>query len=523
MPDTTLDSETRTDTPTRPARPLRSGNAWLWIGRGAWLLLVLVSLLTFVVGIRSYYSFLIDNPNAAYTFPEWTPQAMILSLDCIGVSVQSFAALQTTLAIYKFCVYCGLGLFLFIKRSHSIFGLYVSLLLFINGAFWGFHMLTPWTPLVSWMNRVVSGLLLTGVISLVYLFPNGRFVPKWSVVFVPLLFLMFLATYFLIDLFEAGGMNTNDVNLLAVFVLTIGGTLVGLIAIVISMGIAQVYRYRAVSNPIERQQSKWFLFAALLTALFVLMFGIVIPLFYRPFMTPTATGLRYALVANSLVALAATLMPIAIAIAVLRYRLWDIDLIINRTLVYVPLTGILSGVFAVSSDLSKQFLSDLTGATSNGGVVATLLVVAAFDPLKKGLQGLVDRVLKEPPDPTKKLRVYSDQVRDVMQVMDVELSARRLLEEVIGAFGASGGKIVMGPAFSPRFTYVHGDWAEQAALTFVLDYDNIQAGTLFLGLRKNGKPYSAQDRALMEKYLVPVERAIAWAERANSQEVELRE
>jgi hypothetical protein len=207
----------------------------------------------------------------------------------------------------------------------------------------------------------------------------------------------------------------------------------------------------------------------------------------------------------------------------LRYRLWDIDLIINRTLVYVPLTGILSGIFAISSDWSKQFVSDFTGATSSGGVIATLLVVATFDPLKKALQRAVDRVLKEAPDPTKKLRAYSEQVRDVMQVMDVEQSALRLLEEVITAFGATAGKIVMGPRHSPRFTYTRGDLSDEDGLTFVLDHDNLQAGTLFLGPRKNGKPYSLQDKELLEKYLAPVERAMAWAERANSQKPEVAE
>ncbi|MBI4672249.1 MAG: hypothetical protein HY741_11370 [Chloroflexi bacterium] len=513
----------QTDSPASVMPVWRKVKLWLWLGRGVWLLLALFSFITFLAGIRTFYTSLLNFPNSATGFSQWTPQAMAIALDNIGISVADFAALETGLAIYKFLVYGGLALFLFIKRSHSVFALYVSLLMFLTGTFWGFNTLTPLTPFLMWVNRLIYVLLFTGMFSLLYLFPNGRFAPKWSLVLAPLWFLFLLAAFILIDLFRAGQLTSSSAVLQAVSLLLSGCTLLGIIGLVASMGIAQVYRYRYVSTPLEREQSKWFMFAALLNAVLLLVFGAAIPALYPDVNTVTATGLRYGLLVNTLSAIAWTCLPIAIAIALLRYRLWDIDLLINRTMVYVPLTGILSGIFAVSSDWSKQFLADLTGGAANGAVIATLLVVATFDPLKKGIEGFVERVFKEPPDPTKHLQAYSAQVGNVMQVMDVEQSARRLLDETVTAFGAQGGKIVIGPVHSPRLTYTHGDWTGEAALTFVLDHDDLQVGTLFLGPRKNERPYTAQDQALLEKYLAPVELAMVWAERAQSQEPEAPE
>lgn len=512
-----------TDAPVRVMHLWRQERLWLWLARAIWVFLALVSFVTFVAGIRSFYTTLLSFPNTAAGFADWTPQTMAIALENIGMSVAGFAALETGLSIYKFLVYCSLALFIFIKRSHSIFALYVSLLMFLMGTFWGFTALTPFTPLLMWVNRLIYTLILTGVASLLYLFPNGRFVPRWSFLLVPLWFLFLLAAFILIDLFRAGQFTSSDAALQMAFLLLTGFVLLGIIGLIASMGIAQVYRYRYVSTPLQREQSKWFMFAALLNALVLLVFGALIPGLFPAVNTTTVTGLRYALFINTLSAIAWSCLPIAIAIALLRYRLWDIDLLINRTMVYVPLTGILSGIFAVTSDWSKQFVADATGSAANGAVIATLLVVATFEPIKKGLQGLVDRVFKEPPDPTKHLKAYSTQVGGIMQVIDVEQSARRLLDETVTAFDAQGGKIIIGPAHSPRFGYTRGDWGDKAALTFVLDYDNLPVGTLFLGPRKNGRPYSAQDKELLEKYLVPVEQAMVWAERAQALEPETPE
>ena len=105
------------------------------------------------------------------------------------------------------------------------------------------------------------------------------------------------------------------------------------------------------------------------------------------------------MIVNAAILLLLSLIPISLMIAILRYRLWGIDLLINRTLVYVPLTAILAGIFAACISLSQKLSAALTGQQSDAAtVLTTLIVVAAFDPLKHGLQQLVDKRFKETPD-----------------------------------------------------------------------------------------------------------------------------
>jgi hypothetical protein len=85
----------------------------------------------------------------------------------------------------------------------------------------------------------------------------------------------------------------------------------------------------------------------------------------------------------------------AIAIAILRYRLYEIDLIINRTLVYGALTAILAGVYTASITLSTRLFSSVTGERSDAAIVLTTLIVVSFvTPLKTRLQTIVDREMK---------------------------------------------------------------------------------------------------------------------------------
>jgi hypothetical protein len=88
-------------------------------------------------------------------------------------------------------------------------------------------------------------------------------------------------------------------------------------------------------------------------------------------------------------------LPIAAAVAILRHRLYDIDLILNRALVYIPLTGILGGLYAAGVALFQRAFVAITGDKSDGAVVITTLVLAGmFTPIKNWLQSFVDKRFK---------------------------------------------------------------------------------------------------------------------------------
>jgi hypothetical protein len=155
-----------------------------------------------------------------------------------------------------------------------------------------------------------------------------------------------------------------------------------LLALVVVSAVALFYRVRR-GGTVERQQIKWFAFAgAIVLASFVLQAG-----------ARLASELAGA--ANLLAILGLSAIPAAVGIAILRYRLYDIDLIINRTLVYVLLTAALAGVYTASVALFQRMFVAMTGQGSDIAIVMTLFVLATvFTPVKNTLQETVDRRIK---------------------------------------------------------------------------------------------------------------------------------
>ena len=164
---------------------------------------------------------------------------------------------------------------------------------------------------------------------------------------------------------------------------------------------ARMHRARGV----ERQQIKWFAYATV-----VLVGGAVLA-----FTVSEATGLRWlgelGLVLT-MVGLAG--LPLAIGIAVLRYRLYNIDRIINRTLVYGSLTTMLLAVYFGGIVVLQWLFVLLTGERSTLAVVASTLVIAAlFTPLRRRIQGFIDRrFYRRKYDTRKTLEAFSAQLRN---------------------------------------------------------------------------------------------------------------
>ncbi len=146
---------------------------------------------------------------------------------------------------------------------------------------------------------------------------------------------------------------------------------------------------RGVSNAVQRQQIKWAVFGLILYT--VLLIGLsllgVIPGLYQP-------GSLFEVVLNTLYPLAALPLPLSIGIAILRYRLWDIDTIINKTLVYGLLTALLAALY-VSLIIGLEGLAGaITGQAGQQSivvVVSTLAIAALFHPMRKRIQSVIDR------------------------------------------------------------------------------------------------------------------------------------
>jgi hypothetical protein len=187
-----------------------------------------------------------------------------------------------------------------------------------------------------------------------------------------------------------------------------------------------VMRYRRSRGDV-RQQIKWIAFAASLVALTYLI--AMVALFIHPSEAIwLAAGLPLWLDLIEYAALLSiTSVPIAIGFAVLKYRLYDIDIIINRTLVYGSLTATLALIYVGGVVSLQALLRVLTGQESTLAVVAsTLLIAALFNPLRGLVQAFVDRrFYRSKYDAAKTLEAFNARLRD-------ETNLDALSEDLVG-------------------------------------------------------------------------------------------
>jgi hypothetical protein len=154
------------------------------------------------------------------------------------------------------------------------------------------------------------------------------------------------------------------------------------------LAVAQIVRYRTVSDTIARVQTKWIVGATVVgIASFLASSSVVL-------LGAGAEGRigRFWILGDLGFSLLTYLLPIAIAIAILRYRLWDIDVIIRKTLVYSVLSGLLALVYFGMVVLLQSLFDSVSGQQSPIAIVISTLVIAAlFAPLRQRVQAVIDR------------------------------------------------------------------------------------------------------------------------------------
>jgi hypothetical protein len=252
-----------------------------------------------------------------------------------------------------------------------------------------------------------------GILSLVclYLFPNGKFVPRWTGV----LAVVWGVWYVIGEFFPTSPLA---------FSYTWPGTLSLLFSVGwICTGIfSQIYRYGRVSSPVERQQTKWVVFGV--TAAFLGWVGSEV---LAMLISPGYAGVLNSAIGSTITQMLRLLLPLSIGIAILRHRLWDIDVVINRTLIYGTLTTLLAAVFAASVALIGQIGESGFGEDSKAVavVVSAVLVVTVFEPLRKA----VDKWINE--------RLFPENVEIARDFVEFEpdvrsaLSTTELLQTVV--------------------------------------------------------------------------------------------
>jgi len=333
----------------------------------------------FSASIPAYYDWLTH-------FPDWEvysldPATVRTNLKAAGISNDFFARYELSMGVISAIVCSMVSVVIFWRRSDDWMALLTSLGLVAFGVFFrtdGPTALGQQYPAV-WLP--VNLLAFFGSMSFmlfIYLFPNGRFVPRWTR-WIPILWAMHEVAYYF---FPDSVFNINRTLPLLEF-------LVSTAFLCIGIG-SQIYRYRHVSGPVQRQQTRWVVFgmvSALLGGL-----AIALPLNISPTLVPF--GSPYAFAFEAAVAGFLLLIPLSIGVAILRHQLWDIDVIINRTLVYGALTASLALVYFGSVAATQTIFQALTGQEQQSQlaiVVSTLVIAALFNPLRRRIQSFIDR------------------------------------------------------------------------------------------------------------------------------------
>jgi hypothetical protein len=281
--------------------------------------------------------------------------------------------------------------------------------------------------------------------------------------------------------------------------------------VVLASVISVVLRFRRAQDE-ERQQLKWFAYAAgwLLFTLAITFVGLLLaPQGLNSPVLETIVTVGWVVGLSGI--------PLAVGVAILKYRLYDIDLIINRTLVYVPLTAILAGVYTAGIALFRALFSQGEGQESDTAVVlTTLMLVVAFTPIKNGLQDLVDKYFKENPHKVERLDSFGDKVSDFVRMSDSRQLVRMLLDEAVQAFNARGGAAYLEHLGRMQLVWASEGWRDADADVVVrLESDDKQFGQIKLGAKRSGQEYTTKDKEALESNAARVAEAIWLAERAR--------
>jgi MFS family permease len=204
---------------------------------------------------------------------------------------------------------------------------------------------------------------------------------------------------------------------------------------------AQIYRYRRVSGPVERQQAKWVMFT-FGTFVAVIALGIVIPSLFLDLPDVWFAAVMLACVPLGIA------FPISIAIAILRYRLYDIDRIISRTLSYALVSALLAGVYASVVLILGQVFGGVGAELPSWTVAAaTLAAAAAFRPARRRIQRVVDRRFnRRKYDAAKTVEAFSARLRDEV---DLDVLAAELLAVANQTMQPTRSSLWLRPASKP--------------------------------------------------------------------------
>ena len=394
---------------------------WLVLARLSWVALVVLTLAIYFASLPVYLAQLqticIGTFGTVCTYLQLTPD-QAEALKGFGLSPGDYAVYTFALTLANLVMCLVVSTLIVWRRPDDRMALLVALALVTFGPISTTSSVStspsPWQVPNECLYFLAGALF-----ALVFLlFPSGQFVPRWT----RWILVLFLVGQVPLTFFQVAPLIPNTPISQPSWLVFLGEGA--------TLALVQLYRYRRVSSPLQRQQTKWVVFGMAIPISVIVSVSVL----YLIFPVFTEPGSLYPLAYNQVSILLSLFIPLSFGFAMLRSRLWEIDVLINRTLVYGTLTASLALVYAGLVIGLQVLLHGLLIQQTNGIalVVSTLAIYFLFQPLRRRIQRIIDRrFYRSKYDAAKTVAAFSTTLRQEVDLEQLREQSLTVVQETM--------------------------------------------------------------------------------------------
>lgn len=460
---------------------LSSKVIWLNAARLFQVLIICVTVGLFIMSIPTNYESRSAVCRAETCLPGQLTSRAEQTLQQSGLSIDWFVKLTIALDILIAAVFTVGAIVIFIRKPNDLFTIFVSMMLVTFGLATfsgGIEGAGKANPSLHGLTEAIAIFGNFAIVTFLFVFPNGKFTPRWTSAMLAAWILFQLPRFYL----PTSPLNLSVSHPILYNILFPLGILSGIGT--------QVYRYRRVSNGIEKQQTKWVVYGLSLGIggyLAIRILSIFIP-------DPYGTGIILDIGLSVIAVFFILLLPLSITVAVIRYRLWDINPVINRTLVYGALSMGTIAFYIVAVGFFSNYFRQ-SSANFLISFIATGVIAILFEPIRARLQRGVNRLMYgESDDPSTVLKSLSQRIDSAIAPDSV---LQTIAETIAQTLRLPYAAISLSEeAQAPRFASTpHLPPSELTHLP--LTYQTERVGELILAPRAPGESFSTADMNLL--------------------------
>ena len=391
----------------------------LVIARGVWVVGVMAALIIFFASTPAFFTVLstVSATGSNLNGLQLTADG-VRKLHALGLSLDFYAAYLVAINVIFVLVWFIVASIIFWRKSDERMALYASFILILFSVSFTNTYAVDTLPSSWWIPvqcvRFIGGF---GLSLFFYIFPDGRFKPHWT---------RWLTIGWVIYELNETFFSASSFNPFLRYPLLGALLFIGMFG---SLVVVLVYRYRRVFDLVQRQQAKWVVSG---TATAVLGFIAILIIAQLTGLADNQSGPLPTMIGNTVLTLCLLLIPLSIGFAILRSRLWEIDIIINRSLVYGSLTLALALIYAGTILALQALLGRFTEGNQFAIVGSTLLIYALFQPLRHRFQATIDRrFYRRKYDATRTLQAFNATLRGEVELNQLREQLIAVVEETM--------------------------------------------------------------------------------------------